>query len=139
MNKSIVLATLVIPMVLAVGAATARGTKPVKTGAVIRGITLSPPVGASGTPAAATCSFSGDPVDQNGRLTGSSVNCGPSGTLPQNLLGLPARFNAYCAVNAPMKSARLIEAPIPDDPQHCDLSGITPKDATRQFKGAVWR
>jgi hypothetical protein len=139
MNRSILIAALAVPMVLTVDVAAARGTKPVKTGAVIRGITLPPPVGAPGTSTGMPCDFSGDPVDPNGRLTDSSVNCGPGGTLQQNIVGLPARFNAYCAIKAPVKSARLIQAPIPGDPNHCDLSGITPKDAMGQFKGAVWR
>lgn len=139
MNKSMLMAAMAVSMLLTADVAAARGAKPVKTGAVIRGLSLPPPVGAPGSSTGSTCDFSGDPVDQNGRLTDSSVNCGSDGTLQQNIVGLPSRFNAYCAIRAPVKSARLIRAPIPDDPNHCDLSGITPKDATRQFKGAVWR
>jgi hypothetical protein len=139
MNRNILLAALAVPMVLTVDVAAARGTKPVKTGMVIRGQTLPPPVGAPGTSTGMPCDFSGDPVDAHGRLTDSSVNCGPGGTLPQNIVGLPVRFNAYCVIKAPVKSARLIQAPIQGDAKHCDLSGITPKDAMGQFKGAVWR
>jgi hypothetical protein len=72
-------------------------------------------------------------------MTGASVNCGPGGSIQQNIVGLPARFNAYCAISSPPKGGRLIEAPLPDDARHCDLSGITPKDATGRFGGAVWR
>jgi hypothetical protein len=72
-------------------------------------------------------------------MTGASVNCRPGGNLATTLPGLPGRFDAYCIINAPVKSARVIQAPMPDNANHCDLSGITPKDATGQFKGAVWR
>jgi hypothetical protein len=133
---------LSIALALIAGVAAAEGTKPVTTGKVIRGLTLPPPPGAPGTPTGTTCDYSNentDPVDQNGTLTGSSVNCGPDGTLAQNLVGLPARFNAYCVIDAPVKSGRLIQASLPGDANHCDLSGIKPKDATGQFNGAVWR
>jgi len=138
MKRTILLAALAAPMVLAGGLAAAQGTKPVKSGAVIRGLTL-PGAGVPGTSAGATCKFSNDPVGPHGRLTEASVNCGPGGTVQQNILGLPAYFNAYCAINAPVKGARLIQATIPGNANHCDLSGITPADATKQFKGAVWR
>ncbi|MEA2944382.1 MAG: rhizosphere induced protein [Bradyrhizobium sp.] len=139
MKRTILCAALIAPMVLTGGIAVAQGTKPVTSGAVIRGVTLAGPVGAPGSKAAATCDFSGEQVNQNGRMTGASVNCGAGGTTQQNIVGLPARFNAYCAISAPPKGGRLIAAPVPDDARHCDLSGITPKDATGQFKGAVWR
>lgn len=113
--------------------------KPVETGVVIRGVTLAGPVGNPGTSTGKTCDFSGEPVDPSGRLEGASVNCRPSGNRANTLPGLPARFNAYCVINAPVKSARLIQAARPDNANHCDLSGITPKDATGQFGGAVWR
>ncbi|MGG7539856.1 protein rhiC [Rhizobium sp. Nf11,1] len=115
------------------------GVNPVTTGVVIRGVTLAGPVGAPGTPTGKTCDFSGEPVDPSGRMEGASVNCRPNGNLANTLLGLPARFNAYCMIQAPVKSARLIQASRPDNANHCDLSGITPKDATGQFRGAVWR
>jgi hypothetical protein len=139
MKRIIMLAALTAPLVLTGGLAAAQGTKPVTSGAVIRGLTLDGPVGTAGKPAAATCDFSKDEVGQAGRLTGSSVNCGPGGTKQQNIAGLPTRFNAYCVINAPVTGARVIQAPIPGDAKHCDLSGITPKDATKQFGGAVWR
>ena len=114
--------------------------KDVTSGAVIRGVTLPPPVGAPGTQTGKVCDFSGEEVNQAGKMTGASVNCQQGGTDAQVLAGLPARFNAYCVIrSAPVPSAKLIEAPIPGDANHCDLSGITPKDATGQFKGAVWR
>ncbi|SCB39910.1 hypothetical protein GA0061100_12120 [Rhizobium hainanense] len=115
------------------------GVTPVDTGVVIRGVTLSGPVGAPGTSTGKTCDFSGEPVDPSGRMLGASVNCKPSGNLATTLPGLPARFNAYCVIKAPVKSARVLQASVPDNPNHCDLSGITPKDATGQFGGAVWR
>jgi hypothetical protein len=138
MKRIFLLAALTVPMALTGGIAAAQGTKPVTTGAVIRGVTL-PGAGTPGSKAAATCDFSGEEVNQAGRMTGASVNCGPGGTTQQNIVGLPPRFNAYCVINAPVSGARLIQAPIPDDAKHCDLSGITPKDATGQFKGAIWR
>lgn len=111
----------------------------VTTGKVIRGVTLPGPAGPAGTSTGKTCDFSGEEVNQSGNMTGASVNCRANGTLPQVLVGLPVRFNAYCAITAPVKSARLITAPVPGNANHCDLSGITPKDATGQFGGAVWR
>lgn len=113
--------------------------KPVITGVVIRGVTLALPVGVPGAQSGKQCDFSGEDVDQNGRMTGANVNCRAGGNIGNTLAGLPARFNAYCIINAPVKSARLIKAPVSGNANHCDLSGITPKDATGQFKGAVWR
>jgi hypothetical protein len=101
MRRAFFLTAMVAPLALTSDLAAAQGTKPVTTGKVIRGLTLPPPPGAPGTSTGTTCDFSGDPVDQNGRLTGSSVNCKPDGTLPQTLAGLPARFNAYCVIDAP--------------------------------------
>ncbi|MDL2410736.1 protein rhiC [Rhizobium calliandrae] len=115
------------------------GVKPVETGVVIRGVTLPGPIGAPGTSTGKTCEFSGEPVDPSGRMEGASVNCRPNGNLGNTLPGLPARFNAYCMIKAPVKSARLIQAPRSENANHCDLSGITRKDATGQFGGAVWR
>ncbi len=145
MRRIFLLAALMAPMLLTGGFAAAQGTKPVKSGAVIRGLTL-PGVGVPGTSTGTTCNFSGEEVNQAGQMTGASVNCGPDGTLQQNIVGLPLFLNAYCVTKAPLKgAARLIQAPVPPSPgnpgnaNHCDLSGITPKDATGQFKGAVWR
>ncbi len=115
------------------------GVTPVETGVVIRGVTLAGPVGAPGTSTGKTCDFSGEPVNPSGRMEGASVNCRPNGSFATTLPGLPARFNAYCMIKAPVKSARVLQASVPDNPNHCDLSGITPKDATGQFGGAVWR
>ncbi|WP_261331488.1 hypothetical protein [Rhizobium leguminosarum] len=109
--------------------------KPVETGVVIRGVTLAGPVGNPGTSTGKTCDFSGEPVDPSGRLEGASVNCRPNGTRANTSPRLPARFNAYCMINAPVKRARLIQAARPENANHCDLSGITPKDATGQFGG----
>ncbi|EXJ14534.1 hypothetical protein [Imhoffiella purpurea] len=116
------------------------GTNPVTTGAMIRGITLQGPAGASGTSTGRTCDFSKEEVDQAGRLTDASINCKPGGTTQQVLVGLPGRFNAYCViVSGGVKSGRVIQAPVGDDANHCLLSGVTIKDATQQFGGAVWR
>jgi hypothetical protein len=111
----------------------------VTTGKVIRGVTLAGPAGPSGTSTGQNCDFAGEEVSQAGKMTGASVNCQAGGNTPQVLAGLPVRFNAYCAINAPVKSARLITASRSDNANHCDLSGITIQDATGQFKGAVWR
>jgi hypothetical protein len=110
----------------------------VTTGKVVRGVTLAGGGGA-GTSTGKTCDFGGEDVDQGGKMTGASVNCRADGTLQQVLPGLPTRFNAYCVINAPVKSARMITASVPGNANHCDLSGITPKDATGQFGGSVWR
>ncbi|HYT89495.1 MAG TPA: hypothetical protein VEL76_12385 [Gemmataceae bacterium] len=115
----------------------------VTTGKVIRGLALPVPVPAPvpGTPTGTTCDFSKEPVSQAGRLEGASVNCKEGETNTQNvLMGMDAFLTAYCVINAPVKSARLITAPKPPtNPNHCDLSGITPNDAKGQFGGAVWR
>lgn len=140
MKQIFLLTALMAPMVLTGGLASAQGTKPVKSGTVVRAVALAGPAGASGTPALATCDFSRDPVDGTGHLSGSSVNCGPYTTQQKiNDLPLPAHFNAYCITSAPPKGARLIQASIPGNASHCDLSGITPKDAKAQFGGAKWR
>ena len=115
------------------------GVKPVTTGVVIRGVTIGGPAGAAGTKTGQVCSFGTEEVGIHGRMLGASVNCRPDGNLANTLQGLPPRFDAYCVIKAPVKSARLIEADVPGNPNHCDLSGITPKDATGQFKGSVWR
>lgn len=111
----------------------------VTTGKVIRGVTLPGPAGAPGTSTGRTCDFADEEVNQSGKMTGASVNCRAGGTTPQVLAGLPIRFNAYCVIDAPVKSARLITSGMPGNANHCDLSGITINDATGQFKGAVWR
>ncbi|MGZ4989472.1 MAG: hypothetical protein ACXWFX_01310 [Methylobacter sp.] len=117
----------------------AEGVTPVTTGAVVRGVNAPGPVGAPGTSAGKTCDFSREEVNQAGNMTGASVNCQANGTTAQVLVGLPATFNAYCFTKAPPKSARLLKDPVSGNANHCDLSGITPKDATGQFGGAVWR
>ncbi|WP_234889851.1 protein rhiC (plasmid) [Agrobacterium vitis] len=114
-------------------------TDPVTTGVVIRGVTLSGPAGAAGTPTGKTCDFSGEDVTQAGKMTGASVNCLPNGNLDNTIKGLPTRFNAYCVIKAPVKSARTIQAAVTGNKNHCDLSGISIKDATVQFGGAVWK
>lgn len=116
----------------------------VKNGVVIRGLTIPPsdqvppPRRISGQSTTFMCDFSGEDLVQN-NLEDASVNCKPNGDLSSTLKWLPARFNAYCLVNAPVKSARLIQAPVKDNANHCSLSGITPADATSQFGGSVWR
>lgn len=114
------------------GAATAAAAQtPVKTGIVVRGVNGDLP---------RTCDFSREEVDQSGRMTGASVQCKKDGTLKQVLAHLPTTFSAYCQVSASdLGGARLITAPLADDPEHCDLSAITPKDAQRRFGGAVQR
>lgn len=131
---------LALALALASLTVSAAATAQVTTGKVIRGLTLSGPAGVPDTPTGTTCDFSGEDVDQANKMTGASVNCKPgSSTKAQVIPGLPARFNAYCMIDAPVKSARVIQAGIPGNTNHCDLSGITPKDATNQFGGALWR
>jgi rhizosphere induced protein len=140
MKRIFLFAAVTAPLVLTGGIAAAQGTKPVTSGTVVRAVSLAGPAGAPGTPAGATCDFSRDPVDGTDHLSGSSVNCGPNTTQQKiNDLPLPLHFNAYCITNAPIKSARLIQASIPGNDSHCDLSGITRKKATKFFKGAFWR
>jgi hypothetical protein len=117
----------------------AGGVTPVTKGVVVRGVNAPGPVGVPGTSAGKTCDFSREDVNQAGKMTGASVNCNTNGAPTQVLVGLPITFNAYCFTKAPPKSARLLKAPVSGNANHCDLSGITPKDATGQFGGAVWR
>lgn len=140
------LTAILSPVLISIGLLTAisahaGGVTPVTSGAVIRGVTLPPPVGAPGTPTAKECDFSDEEVNQAGKMTGASVNCSPGGSEADVLVGLPARFNAYCVISDAkrVKGARILQAPVPGDANHCDLSGISRKDATGQFKGAVWR
>lgn len=131
-----------LALLMCAGAAQADGAKPVNSGPVVRGVDLGPrPATANpGDPTGKSCDFSKENVNQAGQMTGASVNCSPDGTVPPLVVNLPARFTAYCVVrSAPVKSARLIQASVPSNATHCDLSGITPKDATQQFGGAVWR
>lgn len=143
MRQSILSALpLAFALLLCAGAAQADGTKPVTGGPVVRGLTLLPrPPGANpGDSTGKTCDFSKEEVNQSGKLTGASVNCGADATKDGLVADLPTRFNAYCVVrSAPVKSARLIPAALSGNATHCDLSGITPQDATHQFGGAVWR
>jgi rhizosphere induced protein len=141
MKRIFLLAALTAPMVLTDGLAAAQGTKPVKSGAVVRGLTLTPldPPAKPGMSTGFTCDFSGDAVGPGGELEDASVNCKPGGDLKKTMKGLPARFNAYCETNAPVSGARLIQSSRKDNKNHCSLSGITPKKATEEFGGAVWR
>ncbi len=112
----------------------------VTTGVVVRGVNAPPPTGPAGTPNRRTCDFSREEVDQAGRMTGASVQCLAGGTLQQVLANLPATFNSYCVVDASrLKGARLITAKLSDNPEHCDLSAMTPKDAQQRFGGGKWR
>jgi hypothetical protein len=121
----------------------ADGAKPVTTGKLIRGVTLAVPPGpapVAGQSTGKPCDFTKEEVNPTGQITGASVNCLPGGTAAQVLEGLPPRFNAYCVIDASaLKSARVLQAAVPDNANHCDLSGIKPADAAGQFKGAVWR
>ncbi|SOE17569.1 hypothetical protein SAMN05877838_2470 [Hoeflea halophila] len=133
------LAATITSHALAEEAGLMSGVTPVTTGVVIRGVTIGGPGGTPGTKTGEVCSFGTEEVDITGRMLGASVNCRPGGNRENTLQGLPVRFDAYCVINAPVKSARLIEADVPGNPNHCDLSGITPGDATGQFKGSIWR
>lgn len=139
--------SFILPILVLIGSAISfnvcadeyAGAKPVDSGAVIRGVTLKEPHGTPGTSTGKSCDFKDEEVDQHGNLTGASVNCKPKANAKDVLQGLPVRFNAYCVIQAPVKSARLLQAPLVENDNHCDLSGITPKNAETQFKGAVWR
>lgn len=142
MRQSFLTSLAPVLALLCAGTALADGTKPVTTGPVVRGVTILPrPAGANpGDSTGKTCDFSKEDVDQSGNMTGASVNCGARATVDALVADLPPRFNAYCVVrSAPVKSARLIPAPLQGNDTHCDLSSIKPKDATSQFGGAVWR
>ncbi|MFN3583526.1 hypothetical protein [Phenylobacterium sp.] len=133
------LTAMAVFAVFAAGPAAAQTV--VSTGVVVRGVTV-PGAGVPGMKVPGrTCDFSGEETYPNGRMTGASVQCRAGGNLANTIPGLPQRFNAYCVIDAStLKGApRLITAPIPGDANHCDLSGITPKDATGRFGGAIWR
>lgn len=116
----------------------------VSTGVVLRGLTVNPvpvPAPAQGTPVnpGRTCDFSREEVDQNGRMTGASVQCRAGGNVANTVPGMAANFTAYCVIDASRLRGRLITAAVPGNANHCDLSGVTRSDATGQFGGAKWR
>ncbi len=120
----------------------ADGGKPVESGVVIRAVNVSGPAGTPHTKAPAQCDFSREEIRQDGKMTGASVNCRPRGDRRQVLEGLPATFNAYCIVEASRLKGRLIQAPVRQpsrNDNHCDLSAVSPKDATSAFGTAYWR
>jgi rhizosphere induced protein len=119
--------------------ATAFSVRPVTTGVVVRGVNAPLPAGASGTANGRICDFSREEVSQTGQMTGASVQCLAGGTLNQVLAHLPATFNSYCMADAGRLQGRLIAASVRGNPEHCDLSGITPSDAQTRFGGGKWR
>jgi len=124
--------------VLVAAAAVAAGQRPVTTGIVVRGVTV-PGHGAAGASTGRTCDFSSEETTMAGKMTGASVQCASGATLATALAHLPARFNAYCAAQASRVGGQLISAPVPGNAEHCDLSALSPKDATAKFGGAVRR
>ncbi|MHB8287038.1 MAG: hypothetical protein ACYDD1_20510 [Caulobacteraceae bacterium] len=146
MRQILVLATL-IALSAEVAAAkpkgNAGGVTPITSGVVIRGQTIKPPPapGASGTKTGTACdNFNEEDVDQNGNMTGASVQAGNGLTLAEAIVGLPQRFNAYCVVTkASLLSGRLLPAPVPGNANHADLSAMKPKAAIQAFGGAIWR
>ncbi|SJM94507.1 hypothetical protein CRENPOLYSF2_4010001 [Crenothrix polyspora] len=136
-NLATLIITLLISTIIPFNV-TADGVVPVESGVVIRGVKLSGQPGSPGTPTGKTCDFSGEEVNQEDKLEGASVNCKKGGNLKEVIKQLPNRFNAYCFTNAPIKSARVLPAPVSGNRNHCDLSGITRADATKQFGGSVW-
>lgn len=114
------------------------GSQPVTKGKVVRGVNAPPPPGGAGTPNGRTCDFSREEVDQNGRMTGASVQCG-SDDVATLLANLPGTFNSYCVAEASRLGGRLISAPVSGNARHCDLSALTPAQATDRFGGGKWR
>jgi hypothetical protein len=120
----------------------AAGVKPVTTGVVIRAVNVGGPAGAPGTKSTAQCDFSREEVGQDGNMTGASVNCRAGGNRAQVIAGLPGTFNAYCVVEASRLQGRLIPAPVSSparNDNHCDLSAMSPKNASAKFGAAYWR
>lgn len=113
--------------------------QPVTTGVMVRGVSLSGPMGAPGTATGRVCDFSNEETTPTRGMAGASVQCRANGNLTNTLPGLPARFNAYCAPTSSRVGGRVIAAPVVGNTNHCDLSGITPRNATVAFGGAVWR
>ena len=138
--ETVFVGALAAACLLAVPAARADGTKPVTSGAVIRGVTLTG-AGTSGASASAACDFSGESVT-GGKMDDASVNCKPNAPDVKTVLkGLPARFNAYCVISSAssLKTGRLIQSSMPDNANHCSLSDLKPSDAQSKFGTAVWR
>lgn len=107
----------------------------VTTGVAIRGITLKDPI-AVGTDCA---NFKDEHVDSNGNMTDASVQCLPGGNLDKTLKGIPDRFNYVCVLSnlKRLGTARLIQAPVKENANHCSLSAIKPAEAQRLFGGAM--
>lgn len=66
------------------------GVSPVKSGVVIRGLTLGG-VPAPGQKTGHTCDFSREHVDQSGHMTDASVQCQPGGTYASTVPGLAGK------------------------------------------------
>jgi rhizosphere induced protein len=85
-------------------------------------------------------SFKKEEVDRDNRLTDASVNCNLS--RHDAIIGLPARFDCYAEATVfqvIQKGGRIIEAPLPENQDHCLLSGITLKDANNLFSHVLDR
>ena len=135
-----VLALALVGILVQPVAAWGDSAKPVETGVVIRGVELPKTENKEkGKSTGYPCNFSNEAVDERGRMVGASVNCRPGSVESATIKGLPKHFNAYCIKQAPVRGGRLIEDTTPKNSNHCDLSGITREDATKQFGNAVWR
>jgi hypothetical protein len=119
----------------------AADSEPVRSGIVLRGLSLPGPVGQSGTDAGTKCDFSGEALDSGGRLAEAAVFCAAGDSKALAIAALPSKYNAYCVIaNARnLRKADLFRVPSLFSSYKCTLSGITERDATLQFQGAQWR
>lgn len=83
--------------------------------------------------------FSKEEVDEHGRLLDASVNSiEGSNNIAAIMVGMAPAMHAHgtrtsTAEKIIQKGGRVLTAPIPSNPNHCLISGLTLKDANNLF------
>ncbi len=100
----------------------------IKSGTVVRGLknaNLKP--------------FSSEDLDEHGRLTEASVNCiEGSNNLADIVVGMDPAMHAHGPRSATVKKivqkgGRVMKAPVPGNPNHCQIVGLKLSDANNLF------
>lgn len=83
--------------------------------------------------------FSKEDLDQNDRLMEASVNCIEGvDNISQIMAGMPNSMFQYGIRSATVekiiqKGGRVMKAPVPGNPNHCQIFGLSLKDANNLF------
>lgn len=83
--------------------------------------------------------FSSEEVDQDGRLLDASVNSiEGSNNIPAIMAGMPPSMFAFGTRTTTVekiiqKGGRVMKAPVPGNPNHCLIFGLTLKEANNLF------